>query len=79
MNWNNMQEMIVSKNLGKENEQVDGIHKTVNRQFDISNHNVSGSSEILDRQSETSHNKAPQRSTGRERKIPVARTNDFLW
>ena len=87
-----MQEVIVSNNLGKENEQADGINKTVKKQFEISNHKVSDSSEIVDRQSGTIHKKAPQpRLTGRESNDAVIRRStrpknlksvkfdDFLW
>jgi hypothetical protein len=39
-----------------------------------------GSSETVNRQTETSHSEASHlRMPGRERKIPVTRTNDFLW
>jgi hypothetical protein len=38
------------------------------------------SSETVNRQTETSHSEASHlRITGRERKIPVTRTYDFLW
>jgi hypothetical protein len=61
MNWNGIQEVPLTKNLGKNGEQM--CH----------------SSELVDRQVVTLHHEANNiRVTGRERKIPVTRTNVFF-
>jgi hypothetical protein len=67
MNWDGVQEVPLTKNLGNKGEQM--CH----------------SPELVDRQVETLHYEANNnrvnniKVTGRERKIPVTRTNDILW
>jgi hypothetical protein len=62
------------------NEQVKGSPKSIRESVDKSHLEAGGNSNSLDKRMKSPHCKVPQnRSTSRERKVPVTRTNDFLW
>jgi hypothetical protein len=75
-----MHESFVIKDSDMKNKQVKGSPESIRKSVDRPHLEAGGSSNTLDKQVKSPHYKVPQyRSTGKERKIPVTRTNDFLW